>query len=57
MERTIAQNLPLVIWPKNVKQKDVNLMVLSGLDVNQIIKQNIYTGLLANLNFNEWKKK
>ena len=57
MERTIAQNLPLVIWPQNVKQKDVNLMVLSGLDVNQIIKQNIYTGLLANLNFNEWKKK
>jgi hypothetical protein len=57
MEKTIAQNLPLVIWPKNVKQKDVNLMVLSGLDVNQIIKQNIYTGLLANLNFNEWKKK
>jgi hypothetical protein len=57
MERTIAQNLPLVIWPKNVKQKDVNLMVLSGLDVNQIIKENIYTGLLANLNFNEWKKK
>jgi hypothetical protein len=57
MERTIAQSLPLVIWPKNVKQKDVNLMVLSGLDVNQIIKQNIYTGLLANLNFNEWKKK
>jgi hypothetical protein len=57
MERTIAQSLPLVIWPKNVKQKDVNLMVLSGLDVNQIIKENIYTGLLANLNFNEWKKK
>lgn len=57
MEKTIAQNLPIVIWPKTVKQKDVNLMVLSGLDVNQIIQQNIYTGLLANLNFNEWKKK
>jgi hypothetical protein len=57
MEKTIAQNIPIVIWPKNVKQKDVNLMVLSGLDVNQIIQQNIYTGLLANLNFNEWKKK
>lgn len=57
MSKTILQNLPIVIWPKNIKLKDVNLMVLSGLDVNQIIQQNIYTGLLANLNFNEWKKK
>lgn len=57
MEKTISQNLPIVIWPKNIKQKDVNLMILAGLNVNQIIQDNIYTGLLANLNFNEWKKK
>lgn len=57
MEKTIARNLPIVIWPKTIKEKDVNLMVLSGMNVNQIIKDNIYTGLLANLNFNEWKKK
>lgn len=57
MEKTIARNLPIVIWPKTIKEKDVNLMVLSGKNVNQIIKDNIYTGLLANLNFNEWKKK
>lgn len=57
MCRTIAQELPIVIWPKSIKQKDVNLMVLSGINVNQIIKENTFTGLLANLNFNEWKKK
>lgn len=57
MEKTIANNLSIVIWPKTIKQKDVNLMVLDGLDVNKIIKENTYTGLLANLNFNEWKKK
>jgi hypothetical protein len=57
MEKTISQNLPIVIWPKNIKQKDVNLMILAGLNVNQIIQDNIHTGLLANLNFNEWKKK
>jgi len=57
MEKAISQNLPIVIWPKNIKQKDVNLMILAGLNVNQIIQDNIYTGLLANLNFNEWKKK
>lgn len=57
MEKTISKNLPIVIWPKTIKQKDVNLMVQSGMNVNQIIKENIYLGLLANLNFNEWKKK
>lgn len=57
MEKTIDNNLPIVIWPRSIKQKDVNLMVLDGLDVNKIIKENTYTGLLANLNFNEWKKK
>ena len=57
MARTISKNLPIVIWPKTIKQKDVNLMVQSGLNVNQIINENIHIGLLANLNFNEWKKK
>lgn len=57
MEKTIDNNLPIVIWPRSIKQKDVNLMVLDGLDVNKIIRENTYTGLLANLNFNEWKKK
>lgn len=57
MEKTIDNGLPIVIWPKTIKEKDVNLMVLSDLNVNEIINQNIYTGLLATLNFNEWKKK
>jgi hypothetical protein len=57
MQRTILKGLPIVIWPQSIKQKDVNLMVLEGLDVNKIISENVYTGLLATLNFNEWKKK
>jgi hypothetical protein len=57
MEKTIDSGLPIVIWPKTIKEKDVNLMILSNLNVNEIIRQNIYTGLLATLNFNEWKKK
>ena len=57
MQRTINNGLPIVIWPNAIKEKDINLMILSGLDINQIITQNIYTGLLATLNFNEWKKK
>jgi hypothetical protein len=57
MVRTIAKDFPIVIWPKSIRQKDVNLMVLNGTNVNQIIRDNTFTGLLANLNFNEWKKK
>lgn len=57
MARTIAKDFPIVIWPKSIRQKDVNLMVLNGTNVNQIIRDNTFTGLLANLNFNEWKKK
>jgi hypothetical protein len=57
MQRTIDNNYPIVIWPKSIKDKDINLMVLSGLDVDSIIKNNTFTGLLANLNFTEWKKK
>jgi hypothetical protein len=57
MQKTIELGFPIVIWPKNIKQKDVNLMILDDLDVNQIIQQNTYSGLLATLNFNEWKKK
>jgi len=46
----------VVIWPKNIQQKDINDMVLAGLDVQNIIKSNIYKGLEATLKLNDWKK-
>jgi hypothetical protein len=57
MQKTILKGFPIVIWPKTINQKDVNLMIIDNLDVNKIISENIHTGLLATLNFNEWKKK
>jgi hypothetical protein len=57
MQRVILKGIPIVIWPKNVKYKDVNLMILNGIDVMEVISKNTYSGLLATLNFNEWKKK
>ena len=52
----ISSGDSVVIWPGNISQKDVNDMVLAGIDVNSVIKLNTYTGLTAKLKFNEWRK-
>lgn len=57
MLRVINQGNSIVIWPSFIKQKDVNLMVMSDLDVVSIIKENTFSGLQAKLQFNYWKKK
>jgi len=54
--RTIERGDRLVIWPNGVKQKDINDMVLAGLNVKDVIKSNTYQGLEAKLKFTTWKK-
>jgi hypothetical protein len=46
----------VVIWPSTIKEKDINDMVLSGLNVQDVIKSNTYSGLEAKLKFTTWKK-
>ena len=46
----------VVIYPNTVTQKDINDMVLSGLDVQSMIESNTYSGLEAKLKFTIWKK-
>ena len=46
----------VVIWPDTVKEKDINDMVLAGLDVENIINYNTFNGLEAKLRFTKWKK-
>ena len=46
----------VVIWPSTIKEKDINDMVLSGLDVQTVIELNTYSGLEAKLKFTTWKK-
>jgi predicted RNA-binding Zn-ribbon protein involved in translation (DUF1610 family) len=46
----------VVIWPKIIIQKDINDMILTGLNVMDVIKSNIYSGLEAKVKFNDWKK-
>jgi hypothetical protein len=56
INRHIHSGDSVVIWPAGISQKDVNDMVLAGIDVNNVIKSNTYKGLTAKLKFNEWRK-
>ena len=56
IQSVIASKQTVVIWPSNVLEKDINDMVLSGLDVQSIVEENIYSGLEATIKFNIWKK-
>lgn len=56
IERTINSGAKVVIWPDNIDDKDINDMVMSGLNVQSVIESNIYSGLEAKLKFTTWKK-
>ena len=56
IEHCISGGDKVVIWPSHIKEKDINDMVLSGLDVQSVIELNTYSGLEAKLKFTTWKK-
>lgn len=56
IDKTIQRGDKVVIWPKNIQQKDINDMVLAGLDAQSLVKCNVYSGLEATLKLNDWKK-
>lgn len=59
LQQLIQRKFNVVIWPKTVKEKDVNDMIISGKtseDIVDIINRNTYNGLQAVLKLNEWKK-
>lgn len=56
LETTIRNKEQVVIWPSQIKQKDINDMVLAGLDVQSIVKSNTYSGMEAQVKFIQWKK-
>ena len=56
IRRTIDEGHSVVIWPKHIREKDINDMMLAGLPVQEIVESHTYTGLTANLKFNDWKK-
>ena len=56
ISKVIDRGDKVVIWPKNIQQKDINDMHLAGHDVQTLVESNIYQGLTATLKFNDWKK-
>ena len=56
ISKCIGDGEKVVIWPSSIDKKDINDMVLSGLDVKSVIELNTYSGLEAKLKFTTWKK-
>ena len=56
ISKTIDSGDSVVIWPDGIDDKDINDMVMSGLDVQSVIESNTYAGLEAKLKFNTWKR-
>jgi hypothetical protein len=59
MEKAISNKFPIVIWPNDLTEKDINDLVISGLPENNImdiIKNNTYYGNMAKLKITQWKK-
>ena len=53
---TINRGERVVIYPTNVKVKDINDMVLAGHDAQSVVESNVYSGLEAKLKFTSWKR-
>jgi hypothetical protein len=56
ISKTIDRGDKVVIWPATIQHKDINDCVLAGLNVMDVLKSNIYSGLEAKIKFNNWKK-
>ena len=59
MHDAIKLGHDVVIWPSNIKEKDINEMVINGLSVDEIesiISKNTFNGLEAQLKYVFWKK-
>ena len=58
IKKAIELNANVCIWPKNIKEKDINEMVMSGITPGEIlflINKNTFSGLKAMLEFNNWR--
>ena len=56
ISRCIKTGKKVCIWPKSLTYKDINDMVLAGIDVMKIISENTFDGLRAKLEFEMWRK-
>lgn len=56
IDKFIREGFSVVIFPRQIKYKDLNDMVRAGLKVDSIIEEFTFSGLEAKLRFNTWKQ-
>ena len=59
LNKLIINGYSVCIWPDNIKEKDINDMIMNGKTTNDIVKiidDNTYTGLQANFQLSRWTK-
>jgi len=59
MEKEIDRGSRVVVWPDNMKHKDINDMIIADYskeDIQQIITNNTFSGISAKLRFAEWRR-
>jgi hypothetical protein len=59
MLSVVDKGYDIVVWPDQVKEKDINEMILAGMtteDVMSVLNNNTYSGLGAKVRINQWKK-
>lgn len=59
IEKAINQGYKVCLWPKTIKEKDINKMVLGGLlpeQVKDIIDRHTFSGMRAMLELQSWRK-
>ena len=54
--KTIEVGHKVVIFPSNIREKDLNEMYIAGHDVKTLVESNIYQGLEAKLKLQTWKR-
>jgi len=56
ISKTIDRGDKVVVWPTNLKEKDLNDMVIAGHDIRNLVESSVYQGLEAKVKFTEWKR-
>lgn len=56
IDKYIDEGYSVCIWPDGIADKDINDMVLHGLDPEMIIVQNVRSGLMAKAALSQWKR-
>tara|TARA_B100000927_G_scaffold250320_1_gene214698 strand:+ start:573 stop:1355 length:783 start_codon:yes stop_codon:yes gene_type:complete len=54
--KTIEKSNKVVIFPTNIREKDINDMILAGHDIKTLLESNTYSGLEAKLKLQTWKR-